>query len=78
MPPDDPRSSVSPDAIEAALATVRASRPEDYDGHTEFARLTSNERLTWLEAAVCFVQSSKSVRRPFGEVEPQTPRPDPD
>lgn len=62
MSAEKPPSPGTPDAIEAALAVVRASRPEDYDGHTEFARLTPNERLTWLEAAVRFVQSSKAVR----------------
>lgn len=39
-----------------AVADVRAiiarSRSEDYDGHTEFARLTPRERLAWLDAAV--------------------------
>lgn len=67
MSPEEQKTSVTPDAVEAALAIVRASRPEDYDGHTEFARLTPDERLTWLEGAVRFVQASKSVRRPAPE-----------
>lgn len=33
-------------------AIIARSRPEDYDGHTEFARLTPRERLAWLDAAV--------------------------
>lgn len=55
--------TVRPDAISDALAAVRLSKPEDYDGHTEFDRLSPNERLTWLEAAVRFVQVSKEARR---------------
>ncbi|MBD3240793.1 MAG: hypothetical protein GF331_09430 [Chitinivibrionales bacterium] len=31
---------------------VRESSPSDYDGHTEFGRLTMGERLDWLDAAV--------------------------
>lgn len=53
-----------PDAVTEALAVVRRSRPEDYDGHTEFDRLSPDARLAWLEAAVRFVQSSKQARRP--------------
>ena len=48
----------------ANLAAVRRSQPEDYDGHTEFARLSPDARLRWLEAAVRFVQASKRVRQP--------------
>jgi hypothetical protein len=58
----EPQPAVKPEAIAAALAAVRHSRPEDYDGHTEFARLTPDARLAWLEAAVRFVQSSKAAR----------------
>lgn len=65
MSPEPNPIAVAPSGVvEEALATVRHSHPEDYDGHTEFARMTPDARLAWLEAAVRFVQSSKAVRRP--------------
>ena len=40
-------------SISASVRDVIArSRPEDYDGHTEFSRLRPRERLAWLDAAV--------------------------
>jgi hypothetical protein len=62
-PETQPPHSPGPEGIAAALAAVRQSKPEDYDGHTEFARLSPNDRLTWLEAAVRFVQASKEARK---------------
>jgi hypothetical protein len=59
---------VKTEAVAAALATVHRSQPEDYDGHTEFERLSPDARLTWLESAVRFVQSSKMVHRPASPV----------
>lgn len=63
-PEPNPITVAPPGIVEEALATVRHSHPEDYDGHTEFAGMSPNARLAWLEAAVRFVQSSKAVRRP--------------
>ena len=40
---------------EQALEAVRHSRPEDYDGHTEFDRMTPSQRLAWLDEATIFV-----------------------
>jgi hypothetical protein len=40
---------------EQALEAVRLSRPEDYDGHTEFDRMTPSQRLAWLDEATIFV-----------------------
>ena len=40
---------------EQALEAVRRSRPEDYDGHTEFDRMSPAQRLAWLDAATKFV-----------------------
>lgn len=62
-----PEDQSQPDVVTDALATIRRSKTEDYDGHTEFERLSPDARLTWLEAAVRFVQASKEVRRPDGE-----------
>ena len=40
---------------EQALEAVRLSRPEDYDGHTGFDRMTPSQRLAWLDEATMFV-----------------------
>lgn len=56
--------NIQHDPFVLLLAAVRRSQPQDYDGHTEFGRLSPDARLTWLEAAVRFIQSSKTVRRP--------------
>ena len=45
---------------EQPLEAVRRSRPEDYDGHTEFDRMTSSQRLAWLDAATKFVWEQKA------------------
>ena len=45
---------------EEALEAVRRSRPEDYDGHTEFDRMTPAQRLVWLDEATLFVWKQKS------------------
>ena len=42
-------------AREQALEAVRLSRPQDYDGHTEFDRMTPGQRLAWLDEARMFV-----------------------
>jgi len=49
---------------EQALEAVRCSRPEDYDGHTEFDRMTPAQRLAWLDEATLFVrkQNAQSSR----------------
>ncbi len=40
----------------AQFETILAScHPEDFDGHTEFPRLTPEERLEWLYQAATFV-----------------------
>lgn len=45
---------------EQALEVVRRSRPEDYDGHTEFGRMTPAQRLAWLDEATLFVWKQKA------------------
>ena len=42
--------------FERALAQCR---PEDFDGHTEFHRLTPEQRLDWLFQAATFVHEFK-------------------
>jgi len=37
---------------EEALAVLQNAKTEDFDGHTEFYRMTPLERLRWLDQAV--------------------------
>ena len=46
---------------EQALKAVRRSRPEDYDGHTCFDRMTPAQRLAWLDAATEFIWEQKEA-----------------
>lgn len=59
----DRHPPLKPQDVEAALAVIHRSSPGDYNGHTEFEKMTPDARLKWLEGAVRFVQSSKAVRR---------------
>lgn len=36
---------------EDVLKILKQTSPEDFDGHTEFSRMTPDQRLTWLEEA---------------------------
>jgi len=55
---------------EQALEAVRHSRPQDYDGHTEFDRMTPGQGLAWLDEATMFVfnhgaaTKKKKLRKP--------------
>jgi len=46
---------------EQALEAVRHSRTQDYDGHTEFDRMTPGQRLAWLDEATLLVFSHKTT-----------------
>ena len=51
------KSEIKPSAeFERALAQCK---PEDFDGHTEFYRLTPEQRLEWLYQAATFVSEFK-------------------
>ena len=47
----------------ADLDTVRRAKPSDFDGHTEFHRLSPRQRLAWLDEAVAFITSAQSTKR---------------
>ena len=49
------QASATPDV----RAIVAQSTPADYDGHTEFERMTPAQRLTWLDQAVLFIVAQK-------------------
>ena len=46
------RKKSTSEEFERALAHCK---PEDFDGHTEFYRMTSEQRLEWLCEAATFV-----------------------
>lgn len=40
-------------------AIIAQSTSADYDGHTEFERMTPEQRLKWLDQAVLFIVAQK-------------------
>ena len=44
------------------LAVWARLRPEDFDGHTEFATMNAEQRLTWLSELVRFVHDARQCR----------------
>jgi hypothetical protein len=54
-------SSIPVAAVQSAAVRqiIARSKPEDYDGHTEFERLSPSDRLDWLDAAVTFIEDSQ-------------------
>jgi hypothetical protein len=40
-----------------------SSKATDFDGHTEFLCLNPAQRLAWLDQALAFIVSAKSVRK---------------
>lgn len=45
-------------------SVIAESSQADYDGHTEFARMTPSQRLAWLDQAVLFIHRSKAKGNP--------------
>jgi hypothetical protein len=48
---------------EEALAVLQKAKPEDFDGHTEFYRMTPLQRLRWLDQAVEMVLKLRPQNR---------------
>jgi hypothetical protein len=44
------------------LAVWAKLRPEDFDGHTEFARMDAEQRLAWLSGIARFVYDARQCR----------------
>ena len=58
----NPKTEVKPsEEFERALARCK---PEDFDGHTEFYRLTPEQRLEWLCEAATFVYEFRGKANP--------------
>jgi hypothetical protein len=41
---------------------VREPAPEDFDGHTEFDRLSPEQKLLWLSDAARFIHEARRIR----------------
>ena len=46
----------------ADLEVVRHATPSDFDGHTEFHRLSPRQRLAWLDEAVEFITAAQRAK----------------
>jgi hypothetical protein len=57
------REILTPAERAAVWQIIARSKPEDYDGHTEFERLSPSDRLDWLDAAVTFIEESQRSLR---------------
>jgi len=50
-------------AAAADLEVLQRTTAADFDGHTEFHRLSPRLRLAWLDEAVAFITSAKRAKR---------------
>lgn len=48
-------------SVAEALHVIATTCEEDFDGHTEFYRLSPAERLAWMESAVLLIESRRKV-----------------
>jgi hypothetical protein len=46
----------------ADLEVVRRAKPSDFDGHTEFDRLSPRQRLVWLDEVVAFITAAQRAK----------------
>jgi hypothetical protein len=56
-------SHISCSPSPADLEVLQSTTAADFDGHTEFQRLSPLQRLAWLDEAVAFITAAKSVNR---------------
>jgi hypothetical protein len=55
-------NSDSPSNLESVRAIIARTSPKDYDGHTDFARMSATQRLRWLDQTVLFIAAQKKPR----------------
>ena len=51
--------------LNETLDVLRGYGPEDFNGHTEFYRMSAQQRLAWLDGAVAFIREAKNASRKF-------------
>ena len=44
------------------IDALRELGPDDFNGHTEFHRMTAQQRLAWLDDAVAFIRDAKNIK----------------
>jgi hypothetical protein len=54
---------------ESRSGMIREPDCSDFDGHTEFSRLTPEQRLEWLSGLVMFVYEARKLREQRGRNE---------
>ncbi len=54
----------------AVRAIIAQTKPEDYNGHTEFSQMSPAERLAWLDQAVLFIAAQKTANSAWQVAEP--------
>ena len=59
-------------AVRANLELLLHCAPDDFDGHTEFHRLTPLQRLVWLDEAVAFIGAAKRMKQLSSAVGPKS------
>ena len=47
------------------LDVLRGYDAEDFNGHTEFHRMSAQQRLAWLDGAVAFIREAKNASGEF-------------
>ena len=60
---------------DAVRDIIARSHPGDYDGHTEFGRMTPAERLAWLEAAIVLIETQHQTAGQSWAVAEERPEP---
>jgi hypothetical protein len=58
---EPPNTSCGPSP--ADLKVLQTTTAADFDGHTEFQRLSPTQRLAWLDEAVAFIAAAKSINQ---------------
>lgn len=58
-------NQLPPLKLNETLDVLRGCGPEDFNGHTEFYRMSAQQRLAWLDEAVAFIRDAKNSSRKF-------------
>lgn len=60
-------TQLSASKLQESLDVLRLHEYEDFNGHTEFHRMSAQQRLVWLDGAVAFIREAKNATRQFIE-----------
>ena len=51
--------------LKEVLDVLRGCDAKDFNGHTEFHRMSAQQRLAWLDGAVAFITKAKNASGEF-------------